>query len=694
MRVRRAGLLLWTLLLAAGPVAQGLDVGLGAHDHEAAPTAPPLALPSEAGPANGPPPAPASTDAPPAPAPPSRGLSRAAPGADPHALLTDHAHPDHIVVTTAPNPTPVYGPGGTQDIAFVCAEGNQILGLPLPSATGDDPVVHGCPIRVYDTGYSFGNPSVAVNVNDHSEAAFFSLHGAPTQGGPKDTSRTGLTHVTFTSDSQGLDWQDQPTDYPEGGGGFGDFASGAIDSDGNLYSAFVWNFPRGQNDFDGVLGLYKGPTTREFGGMTDAYDFGAYIDGRDPGNRISTAHAIRLPSFTPPPPPAANQSAQAPTTEDENGEVAAGDAQNATDERIVVLWHEIAADYRNATSGKSAWIDAAWTDTSGHNRWTRLNKTQLIGPCREMSNPAYYEDKIYVLCVVDRGYQERPRARVGDVDVWTIDPYTGNTSVVERTGLTGGRPLLAANEDGYMVAMSYMKDIRDDGTFEDLQINAAFGWYGKNWERLGADLGPTLRRIGGGPNVPLIDADLTALTLTTDEPTAIFVYKEWHDDPQDVTQLPEDPAAIINDRLTDYNKFVFTFNSCNFPIAGAKMELGTAVDSNNADAYSENPAVFNDIQDGLYTVREDGGGELTYFAVNDYGAMQFGAVVVGGTTQVCFVTPPPPVIPPLAAPQALTIASPYATAVGAAVAVPAVAMIAYLLTTKKRVPSYVAAEDR
>lgn len=626
-------------------------------------------------------------------APAIQPLTPAAPGADLQALSARHGH---IVVDFAPPPRNVYaGPGGTADMEFRCPEGNSVLGLPLPSATGDDPVVHGCPIRVYDTGYSFGNPAVSVLDEDHTQAAFFSLHGAPSQGGPKDTSRTGLTHVTFTTDDQGLSWQDQPTDFPEGGGGFGDFASGAIDSNGNLYAAFLWNFPRGQSQFDSTIGLYKGPTTREFGGMVDSYDFGAYVDGREPGNLITAAHMIRLPSFVPIKDEAAgNGSVEAPTTDEQNGEVAGADLANATDERIVVVWHETAADYRNATTGKSAWIDAAWTDTGPQNRWTRLNKTETIGPCRDASNPAYYRDKVYVLCVVDRGYDDRPRARVGHVDMWEIDPFGGNTTLMGSTDLFGGHPMLAMNEEGYSVALVYNHDERDDGTLEDLDVRVAFSWYGRNWERIGADLGPQLRRIGGGDDLPILDAHVTALTITTDEPTALMVYKEWHDDPQEITGMdPEDPAAIIGNRLTDYNKYVYSFNSCDFPIAGAQMELGTAVDSNNADAYGQNPAVFNDIQDGLYTTREPNGEELTYFAINDYGAMQFGAIVVASTSNVCFIPPPPPFIPPVPIPQALTITTPFSAAVGAAVALPAAAMVAYLLTTKKRAASYVAAED-
>lgn len=83
--------------------------------------------------------------------------------------------------------------------------------------------------------------------------------------------------------------------------------------------------------------------------------------------------------------------------------------QNATasKDRVVAVWFERALDWRNSTTaratGKSSWIDAAWTDTSSKANWTRLADKELIGPCMAASNPVTANGKVYVACIADKG---------------------------------------------------------------------------------------------------------------------------------------------------------------------------------------------------------------------------------------------------------------------------------------------------
>jgi hypothetical protein len=611
-----------------------------------------------------------------------------APGFVPFVGRDNDAHG----ISYAPTPTTMYAAPG-QQIVFWCPEARTFGDLPpLPLGVSDDPVVYGCPIRVYDTTYSFGNTEIAINHADHNQVAFFTLHGTPgNRNAPSDNSRTGRTHTAFTSFDQGLTWEDQPTEPGQYGGGFGDWSSGAMDSYGNVYSAYTWHLPCGSECFTSSIGMFKGPTTSERGGVMASYGRGVYVDGRDEGNFITRAHIINLPSYVPPLNTTDNKTAE-PSTEDENGEEAL-DWDNATEERMVMVWHERAYDWTNSSTRMSAWIDAAWSHTGTENEWTRLNDTQLIGPCRDASNPVHYKDKVYVACVVERGYNARQRALVGDVDIWSINVYNGKTTFESTTRVDGGRPLLASNDRGYMAMVSYKK-IASNETMQRLDITAAFGWYGHNWETLG-NFGADLRRDAGGPRVPILDADVTGLALTEDEGTAVIVYKEWIDDPQAPEGIdPEDPLAHINNRLTDYNKYIVTFNQCTYPIAGAKMELGQGVDSYNAQAYVNNPAIFNDKQDGLVATRDAEGNEMVYFAVNDYGSMQYGAMFASGVSQFCALYTAPPGLPAAAIPQAIGLSQANNFLVGSAVAVPAAMMVFYLLAMRKRAPSYVAAEDK
>ncbi len=86
--------------------------------------------------------------------------------------------------------------------------------------------------------------------------------------------------------------------------------------------------------------------------------------------------------------------------------------------------------------------------------------------------------------VADAGYTARSRARIGDVDVWSIDPATGKTRLVDATPLSGGRPRLAARPDGYMALASV--DVENE---DRVRAEVAFGWYGKYWSPAG-DAGP------------------------------------------------------------------------------------------------------------------------------------------------------------------------------------------------------------
>ena len=50
------------------------------------------------------------------------------------------------------------------------------------------------------------------------------------------------------------------------------------------------------------------------------------------------------------------------------------------------------------------------------------------------SNPVAFDGKVFVACVADAGYSGRSRARVGDIDVWSIDPKTGKKQFINSGG--------------------------------------------------------------------------------------------------------------------------------------------------------------------------------------------------------------------------------------------------------------------
>ncbi len=584
----------------------------------------------------------------------------------------------------APSWRNAQAPGEPNPFTFRCERPSG--GLPY-QLFGVDLVVYGCPIRVYDgPNWHFGSPALAVNPRDSREAAFFSLHGDPDPDGSTDQSRRTATHTTFTTADRGISWGDEPIHGGPTGASLGDYASGTMDADGNLYMAYGWHDPVGPDQWDGSIGLFKAATTRDTGSVLRSYENPHYILAREIGNQIRSPHIVYVED---PGSDAAQQFAdanetQAPSEENDFGEEAVD--INRTD-HIVVAWHEKAIDWQNSSTGLSGWIDFSWRTTDARQEWGRLDTRQVVGPCFDASNPVVWQGSVYIGCVVDKGYKERTRARIGDVDIWKFDPETNRTSFVGFTGLNGPNPRLAAAPDGAMAALTVKVEAE-----QQVDVRASFGWFGRQWSAGVANLGPSLHGWAGG--LDILSAHVTGIALTEDQHTLYVIYKEWNDveggsSLPDPTQLDGDPP-----RLHDYRKVLVAMNACEI-LQAAAMELGQGIDAASYSAYMSHPAMFNDIQDGMQYVREPNGEELVYFAINDYGAMQFGAIVEGAVGEPCANFPIAlPSIPPPPVPQALATGLPANYGVGALVGAASLAMVGYLLAARRRAPSLVTAEDR
>jgi len=682
----------------------------------------------------------------PRPAPPSAPASVATPAAAPSAdlrpstpspsavaspgTLTTAASPSSssIRVGSAPVPQLIDGNGrnvapascnqgqgpspATAPIQFCCPKTLVPYGTDGTGAAGDRYDYRTCPFRIYDsrsgadlenpkppTSFRFGNPQIAVNPSDEREVAFCSLHGdAVADKGPTPRTReSNQAQTTFTSKDQGITWEDQP---PFATPGLGESASCTMDTHGRIYIGYLYSRDNGNETtgYGSALWLLKAGTASEPGSVLSAYGGGLTIAGRTPMNPITNLHVLDVAPYAPPAATASNGTYGPPANATELGDSAV-DEGNATAERVGAVWFERCTEYvRNVTNpchaaqGMPGWIDAAFAGTGPSDDWHRLTNNQLIGPCMDASNPVAFNGQVYVACVVEKGYNARSRARIGDVDIWRIDPQSGNTTVLEWTGLRGGHPLLATTHSGYMVLVT-TKFVGTTGA----TIQAAFGWYGRGWNTLGVDLGPQLHRMAGPLDVR--DAGVLALSISETEKTSILEYMEW----QNVTQPGQVPAVPPVDpnnpvpatpALKDFKKMFMTFNSCNPSIAAAKMELGTGVDPDNFDAYTDRPSIFDDSQDGIQSYTEPAGGDLFYFAVNDYGAMQYGTVLTSAASTLCVVPQPLPPAPPLPIPQALTVSNGALAQVGAVVGATAVAGVLYLVTAKRRMANLAVAEAK
>jgi hypothetical protein len=559
-----------------------------------------------------------------------------------------------------------------------------------------------CPYRIADDADLLGSPQIAVHAADPNSVAFFSLHGGGSTEGPTPRSRdpspdglqavTGLSHTTFTSQDHGRSWHDNPW----GTDGFGEHASGTMDRDGNLYIAALWSKRLAEDRFNYVIKVYK----EQDGRYTIAtYQPSKTLSNRADGNTITGADIVYVPAPLPPPPAAnatgnATGNGTAPADPSQVGNYTNGESyglRNGADDRVVAVWFERALDWRNSTTGKSSWIDAAWSDTSSRDNWTRLADDQLIGPCMAASNPVAYDGRVYVACVADAGYDGRSRARVGDVDVWSIDPRTGKTRLEEHTGLVGGAPRLVAREDGYMAAATV--EVRDEANVE---AHISFGWYGRHWRSGGGVLsvGQELHTLMGGHRVR--EARITSMALTEEKNTLFLTYMER----VNVTaRAPEANPSVVNTdpgQAIEYRKLVATYSQCSGAANDAyDLQTGVARHPFNEAVLGDTTGVFDDLQDGMQYWRDPSTGEeRVYFAYADHGVVQFGAIVGGTSGGSCPVLQPPPQLPPPPIPAALSTASPYSMLVGSTVGATALAMVVYLLAAKRRTLTFSAAKDK
>lgn len=571
-----------------------------------------------------------------------------------------------------------------------------------------------CPYRIIDDADLMGSPQIAVHADDPESVAFFSLHGAGTTEGPTPRSRdpnpegtatlTGLSHTTFTSPDHGVTWFDNPW----GTDGFGEHVTGVMDAEGNLYIGALWSKRLGDGEFDYVVKVYKEQDGRH---KISNYQPSKTFANRAAGNVIDQANLVFVPSqkIFPVPPQDENQTsnATAPADDSQLGNLTDPDAgaRNHPGDRVMLVWHEKARDWRNSTTDKSSWIDAAWSDTSARDNWTRLGKDQLIGPCMAASNPVQWNGKAYVACVADAGYRGRSKAKIGDIDIWSIDPMTGETDIVAFTNLEGGQPKLTAREDGLM-ALTTTRVLTPD----EVDVQMAWGWYGSHWQNQ-RPIGGILHRFAsntvhstlppGTPGPPpasnsVMEARITTMALSAETDTVFMVYMERVDVTDRVDTDPQN-EFISSDSAIEYKKLVLTFTPCDGPTNVYDLQVGIARHPFAESIVGEATGVFDDLQDGMQTWRdEQTGDERIYFAYGDHGVIQYGALITSSSESLnlCAFPQPPPFLPAAAVPAGLSTSTAASTVVGSTVALGATAMVGYLLTVKRKSANALAAKAK
>lgn len=595
----------------------------------------------------------------------------------------------NVIVGSAPPPRSLQTDNGhTSELVFECPSDPGDSAVSAADRTQGFFTVPGCPLRIIDVPNPLSSPALAVHPRDQSKLAFFSLHGQVMSDGPTERSRLDDSQTTFTSGRHGTSWTDQPiasSDRPKWS--TGEYATGAIDQAGNVYVGYAFRATDTSynNTTGSILWFVKAEPITGIQGATlmdretnvkHQYAYRQSIEIEDAV--AEELHMVRVD-------PARDRSDDPSEEAGQNG-TRRGDAavaRNGDEDRVVAIWPAVPLPDENGTL-HSGYVDAAWSEQIADNDWTRLNETQRIGPCIGTGRPAQYEGKLFIPCVVGPGYEERARARIGDIDIWSLDPFTGETEYLAFTGLTEGHPMLSATPDGYMTLMT--SGFVDNESW----VQYVFGYYGHIWEAPSPNIGRLVHGYAGGGDVR--DARVTGLTMLEADHMALFIYHERRD-------LPEPPQPQRFDpeyppRPTEYAKTVVALNRCDGVAAASRFPLGDGMMSFHWEAYQRNPGAYNDIQDGLVTYKDPvSDEEYVHFAINDYGSVQYGMIIGSEAAAICPVHFPPAAGAATVVPSALEVGAGVSNLVGATIGVLASVMVAYLLTVKRRTAQYSATED-
>lgn len=574
--------------------------------------------------------------------------------------------------------------------------------------TGNVNVVRAsCPFRIIDDGDLLGSPQLAVRHDDVDQVAFFSLHGSSSDRGPTPRSRDpdnivangGLSHTKFTSSDGGWMWKDNPF----GSEGLGETISGVMNRDGNMFVASLFSersdLPSGDPFFKYHMRLHEERTVRDV-----VSHRGPRIDTMESGNQVDEVNLVLVT-----PPRYVETDAQyeayvnstkeaekdngtpAPSNETQVGQYAMPrDPSDHSLDLVAAVWHERALDWRNATTGKSSWIQVLTRSASERDDWRALPKEQLVGPCRSASNPVAWNGRIYVACVVDAGYRGRPDARIGDVDIWAIEPYGGTKHFVSHVDSLGpdGRPRLAANEEGRFTIS--LTRILPNGAVDFASLQLAWGWYGRHWDPA-QEVGYTFSKEWSDQK--LREARVTAMEMLRVDKSEILFLSFMERVEGDLSN--EDPEAI---QPVEYRKLLGSWERClNEPWALYDLNVGILRHPFEEGVVNNVTGAFDDLHDGMVAMVDPvSGRHRLHFAYGDHGVIQYGAVDARSATPGFCPIPAAPVLytPPPAVPAALMLPSGVGVGTALAASVPAALGLGSLLISKRRVALAAAAKAK
>jgi hypothetical protein len=456
-----------------------------------------------------------------------------------------------------------------------------------------------CPQYIIDLEDFLGQPRLVVDPYNPLIMAFSALHGGrgihpPLVGRepPDPQSRHNLLHqphTTFQSGSSGAQWKDNRYYAPEqlrSGDGrdiYGQDNDIVLDAAGRIYLGSVYAFAAPEwDEYHYAVALWKAARANR---DVNYYENMVLLpkERETQSTRIDSLHM-----------------AYAPQTD-----------------RVVALWRAESRNDTNAPRGLASWIDAYYTIPGEGGRWDRLATTELIGPCRAITNALALGSNIYVGCLPGDGYAYSANATPDAYQIHVIDTTSWTTSYVAPTPISSSHALLVDQSGGYMIIVG-----SGATAGRKADVSVSWGILGSRWsepESYGADF--TNEEPPRGAR--LLDARVTAAAYSTEHSYLHLVYMERYE---------FDNQAQLGHANTLFKSYGLVRYRAGF--AGSfvdELKFGDpAMRTAAADAYRGGLTddVFVDLHDSIVIWHDPKAGkERIWIAFGDYGSVRFAEVV-------------------------------------------------------------------
>lgn len=495
------------------------------------------------------------------------------------------------------------GESSHYELEFICPTGGP--GGPLYTET----IRLECPFRIMDEEDSLGSPTLVVNPNNPNEMAIASLHGSGAPERPTPRTRAinngagdGSGYFTvFTSTDGGYNWKDQPSNAfqprVDAADVYGEHTVVEMDNQGLLYGASAFSTQDQDDDhWSGAVAAWK------WGGADAEVRWQDVHDLILPLDSPATIHGLDLTYV-----PAAADNATA------------GPGAN----KVVMTWME-----RAEADGGVSVLRSATTTTRDEPEWKAGDSNRTVGPCSSVSNGVAWGESVYVACrVADaQAYTHRPRAREGDLDVWRIEPHTGDMEYVSTAPLRYGVPRITATPEGRFAMAS--AEVADGSR---VSVEVALGWHGSDWLAL-ANQGSSLHT--GAPNI--VEVRIQDVAYVSEPNIVHVLYQEVYPPITTDLSLSGSPGS------PQFSKRLATFNECEGNLGVVDLSGGVIHQYVPFGTERGDLSVFNDLVDGLFILRDAFGAEREFLAYGDLGVIAFAEIANRFAPQCAMAGFPPP----------------------------------------------------